>query len=254
MDLSVPINIPFTFTEKCLDFCFPVITSFRLSEDGLNLSVPVFYSITFSKDGLDLCVPISTPLTFPEDSLDLCVPVEDVDEDSSLRPDSWLAAVLATVSQLDVVHPEGGEVAALAVPLQVRHGRRLPAVKLEDLTTGVSPLLQGGTHLVLLLPDDEGGVVVPGGDPAGQLQPGEPVHVDVRAPNYLGHRLWGVRIMRVSQRVPCRHIPITWRLILRLRLECLGPDTWHSYVPLSLGLTSFTTSTNSVQEEETMAR
>ena len=32
------------------------------------------------------------------------------------------------------------------------------------------------SDLVLLLPDDEGGGPVPAGDPAGELQPGVPLH------------------------------------------------------------------------------
>ena len=93
------------------------VSPLTFPKGGLDLKGPCYYPLTFPEDGLDLCVPLTTRLTFPKDDLDLCVPVEDVeDEDSSLGPDSWLAAVLATVSQLDVVHPEGGEVAALAVP------------------------------------------------------------------------------------------------------------------------------------------
>ena len=44
-----------------------------------------------------------------------------------------LAAVLPTVGHLDVVHGEGGEVAAGPVHPELLHRTRLPAVKLENL-------------------------------------------------------------------------------------------------------------------------
>ena len=74
-------------------------------------------------------------LTFPEDGLDLGLALQHVHEDARGRPGGGLAAVLAAVLEADVLHDEAAEVAAAAVPRQVLHLARLPAVELEDLNT-----------------------------------------------------------------------------------------------------------------------
>ena len=74
-------------------------------------------------------------LTFPEDGLDLGLALQHVHEDAGGRPGGGLAAVLAAVLEADVLHDEAAEVAAAAVPRQVLHLARLPAVELEDLNT-----------------------------------------------------------------------------------------------------------------------
>ena len=78
---------------------------------------------------------LCTELTFPEDGLDLGLALQHVHEDAGGRPGGGLAAVLAAVLEADVLHDEAAEVAAAAVPRQLLHLARLPAVELEDLNT-----------------------------------------------------------------------------------------------------------------------
>ena len=90
---------------------------------------------------LDLCIKLyqhpssALDLTFPEDGLDLGLALQHVHEDARGRPGGGLAAVLAAVLEADVLHDEAAEVAAAAVPRQLLHLARLPAVELEDLNT-----------------------------------------------------------------------------------------------------------------------
>ena len=82
-------------------------------------------------------------------------------------------------------------------------------------------------NLVPLLPDDEGWDVIAWGDSACQLKHRLTINKDVWTTNNLCHRFCKDGSWQLITGDPS-DLPITVRLIILLRLKCLGPETWHS--------------------------